>query len=140
MTRYMTTWNVYELTTWLDKCVDRIYTKKLLKYVMSLMMLYHLVDIGLNRLTKFVMKIMNMRSIWMLVSNWQMLIKISLQFGMVTRIIRHGKECIMTINHLNVNVVVLSKVCHYIWIFCFFIIIKINYYYIIWFSKIPRSN
>ena len=25
--REMTTWNIYELMTWLDKCVDRIYTK-----------------------------------------------------------------------------------------------------------------
>ena len=24
----MTTWNIYELMIWLDKCVDRIYTKK----------------------------------------------------------------------------------------------------------------
>ena len=49
--------------TWLNKCVDRIYTKRLLKFVMSLMMMYHLVDIGLSGLTKFGMKIVNMQSI-----------------------------------------------------------------------------
>ena len=27
MKREMVTWNIYELLTWLDKCVDRIYTK-----------------------------------------------------------------------------------------------------------------
>ena len=28
MKREGTTWNIYELMTWLDKCVDRFYTKK----------------------------------------------------------------------------------------------------------------
>ena len=28
MKREETTWNIYELMTWLDKCVDRFYTKK----------------------------------------------------------------------------------------------------------------
>ena len=27
MKREMTTWNIYELTTWFDKCVKRIYTQ-----------------------------------------------------------------------------------------------------------------
>ena len=46
MKQEMTTWNVYELMTLLDTCVDRIYiyTKKM-KYVMSLMMMYYLIDI-----------------------------------------------------------------------------------------------
>ena len=38
MKREMTTWNIYKLIAWIDKCVDRIHTKYLLKFVMSLML------------------------------------------------------------------------------------------------------
>ena len=36
MKREMTTWNIFELMTWLDKCFERIYTHIFIKIVMSL--------------------------------------------------------------------------------------------------------
>ena len=69
MKRERTTLNIYELITWLDKCVERIYTQFLLKFVMALTRQFLPVDIGISGLINFGTTIVNMQSIYILVLN-----------------------------------------------------------------------
>ena len=69
MKREMTTWNIYELMKWFGKCVDRIYPKNKIEIRNGITDSVSSDRYWYKWIYKVLNEIVNIQSIWILVSN-----------------------------------------------------------------------
>ena len=101
----MVHWNIFQLVTWLDRCVARIYTEMLIEIKKISTMQKRLENVGPNGWIMFEIKIVHMLLILIPLKICMILTNTYLLFVMLINNLIHGKYITLMTNHLKMNVV-----------------------------------